>query len=173
MERERSEKFWNPYLAGIALGLVLLASFLIMGKGIGASGAANRLAVAAGDTVAPEHVNANAYMADLKDANGSILSGWIVFELLGIFLGGTVAAFTAGRIRKQVTGGTQITVPARLGFALGGGVLMGMAARLARGCTSGQALTGGAALSMGSWIFMFSVFAGGYALAYFMRRQWT
>ncbi len=35
---ERSEKFWNPYLAGIALGLVLLSSFLIMGKGIGASG---------------------------------------------------------------------------------------------------------------------------------------
>ena len=170
---ERSEKFWNPYVAGIALGLVLLASFLVMGKGIGASGAANRLAVAAVNTVAPERVDANPYRAALKDDNGRILSGWIVFELLGIFLGGTVAAFTAGRIRKQVTGGTQISTSSRLGFALGGGVLMGMAARLARGCTSGQALTGGAALSLGSWIFMFSVFAGGYALAYFMRRQWT
>ena len=170
---ERSEKFWNPYLAGIALGLVLVSSFLIMGKGIGASGAANRVAVAGVNVIAPEHVDANPYMASLKENGGSPLQGWIVFELLGMFLGATVAAFTAGRIKKQITGGTRITVPARLGFALTGGVLMGMAARLARGCTSGQALTGGAALSVGSWIFMFSVFAGGYALAYFMRRQWT
>lgn len=170
---ERSERFWSPYLAGIALGLVLLASFLIMGKGIGASGAANRIAVAAARAVAPEHVDANPYMASLKEESGSILKGYIIFELLGMFLGATVAAFTAGRIKRQVTGGTRISVPARLGFALTGGLLMGMAARLARGCTSGQALTGGAALSLGSWIFMFSVFAGGYAMAYFMRRQWT
>lgn len=170
---ERSDKFWNPYLAGIALGAVLLASFLIMGKGIGASGAANRIGVAAVNAVNPEHVDANPYMASLKEDGGNPLSGWIMFELLGMFLGGTVAAYTAGRIKKQVTGGTRISVPSRLGFALTGGVLMGMAARLARGCTSGQALTGGAALSLGAWIFMFSVFAGGYALAYFMRRQWT
>ena len=32
---ERSEKFWNPYLAGIALGLVLLTTFLVMGRGLG------------------------------------------------------------------------------------------------------------------------------------------
>jgi uncharacterized membrane protein YedE/YeeE len=50
---------------------------------------------------------------------------------------------------------------------------MGIGAKLARGCTSGQALTGGALLSVGSWAFMLSVFAGGYAVAYFFRRQWT
>jgi uncharacterized membrane protein YedE/YeeE len=173
MEPKRSERFWNPYLAGIALGLVLLTSFLVMGKGIGASGAANRIGVAAVNAVAPDHVDSNSYMASLKEDGGSPLNGWILFEFFGMFLGATVAAFTAGRIRKQVTGGTRISVPSRLTFALTGGILMGMAARLARGCTSGQALTGGAALSLGSWIFMFSVFAGGYALAYFMRRQWT
>src|SRR5437870_1430052 len=42
---ERSEKFWNPYLGGIALGLVLLTTFLVMGKGLGASGAANRFGI--------------------------------------------------------------------------------------------------------------------------------
>ena len=46
------------------------------------------------------------------------------------------------------------------------------AARLARGCTSGQALTGGALMSAGSWAFMMCVFGGGYALAYFVRREW-
>ena len=47
-----SEKFWNPYLAGIALGLVLLATFLVMGRGLGASGAAHRIAVFGIDLVA-------------------------------------------------------------------------------------------------------------------------
>ena len=29
--------FWNPYVAGLALGLVLLGSFVLTGKGLGAS----------------------------------------------------------------------------------------------------------------------------------------
>jgi hypothetical protein len=34
-------------------------------------------------------------------------------------------------------------------------------------------LSGGAVLSVGSWAFMFAVFAGAYALAYFFRRYWN
>jgi hypothetical protein len=49
---------------------------------------------------------------------------------------------------------------------------MGYGARMARGCTSGQALSGGAVLSLGSWLFMFAVFGGAYALAYFVRKLW-
>jgi uncharacterized membrane protein YedE/YeeE len=58
-------------------------------------------------------------------------------------------------------------------YAAGGGVVMGLGAALARGCTSGQALSGGALLATGSWAFMMMVFAGGYTLAYAVRRQWT
>ena len=57
-------------------------------------------------------------------------------------------------------------------FAFLGGGIMGIGAKLARGCTSGQALTGGALLNVGSWAFMLAVFAGAYAMAYFIRRQW-
>ncbi|MBF8296300.1 MAG: putative transporter component, partial [Bacteroidetes bacterium] len=53
-----------------------------------------------------------------------------------------------------------------------GGGLMGIGAKLARGCTSGQALTGGALFNVGSWAFMMMVFGGAYAAAYFVRRQW-
>jgi len=62
---------------------------------------------------------------------------------------------------------------ARLALAFGGGLIMAYGARLARGCTSGQALSGGAVLSVGSWVFMMCVFAGGYAVAWFFRRLWT
>jgi hypothetical protein len=49
---------------------------------------------------------------------------------------------------------------------------MGFAARLARGCTSGLALTGGALLSVGAWVFMIALFAAGYAAAPLFRRAW-
>ena len=56
--------------------------------------------------------------------------------------------------------------------AFGGGILMGVGAKLARGCTSGQALTGGALLSVGSWIFIATCFAAAYLFAPFARRLW-
>ena len=147
-------KFWNPYLAGIALGLVLLTAFLVMGHGLGASGAATRIGnfIATGDA--------------------KVLDDWLVFEVLGVFLGGVLGAVTAGRFGAKVIRNAQTTIATRLTFAFSGGLLMGMAARAARGCTSGQALSGGAVMSAGAWIFMLSVFAGGYAFAWFVRRQW-
>lgn len=163
--------FWNPYLAGIALGLVLLASFVITGRGLGASGASFRAGVTVMDAVAPQHVADTPTLAAMK-AEGHPLDDWLVFEVFGALLGGLVAAYTSGRLKLEVLAGPKIAPWARLALALTGGVMMGMAARMARGCTSGQALSGGAMLSAGSWAFMFSVFAGGYAMAYFVRRQW-
>ena len=90
-----------------------------------------------------------------------------------VILGGLVGAFSAGRMKRQVIRGPRVSVQRRLMFALVGGMLMGAAARMARGCTSGQALSGGAVLSAGSWVFMFAVFGGGYALAYFLRKAWN
>jgi len=170
---ERSEKFWNPYLAGIALGLVLLTTFLVMGKGLGASGAANRFGVFIAEAFAPAHVAANPNLAATKGEHASVLDDWLVFEVLGVFLGGAIGAITAGRFGAKVIRSASTAIATRLAFAFGGGLLMGLAARAARGCTSGQALSGGAVLSTGAWIFMLSVFGGGYAFAWFVRRQWS
>jgi uncharacterized protein len=170
---ERSDRFWNPYLAGIALGLVLLSAFLVAGHGLGASGAVNRVTTWITDVFAPGVVSSNASMSSLEAEGRGMLDDWLVFELLGVALGGLFGAYTAGRLRVGIVKGPRVTVPWRLVAALSGGILMGLAARAARGCTSGQALSGGAVLSAGAWIFMLSVFAGGYALAWFVRRQWT
>ena len=95
-----------------------------------------------------------------------------MFEVLGVFLGGALGAYSAGRMKVGVDKGPNVSRATRFALAVFGGVLMGFAARLARGCTSGQALTGGAALSLGSWIFMMAVFTGGYLAAPLVRRQW-
>jgi hypothetical protein len=170
---ERSERFWNPYVAGVALGLVLLATFLVMGRGLGASGTASRLGVAAVQVVAPAHVESSDWLSQATTGGAHPLDDWLVFEVLGVLLGGIVAAYTAGRLKRGVIKGPRISVGTRLGLATAGGIMMGMAARLARGCTSGQALSGGALLSVGAFVFMFSVFAGAYALAWSMRKAWN
>ena len=59
MQEERP--LWNPYVAGAFMGLVLLASFLVLGFGVGSSGAANRTGVAIADTLAPEAVAEHAW----------------------------------------------------------------------------------------------------------------
>lgn len=170
MQRE-PDKLWNPYLAGVALGLVLLSAYVVMGKGLGASGASFRLGVAALESVAPAHV---ASAPGLRGAteSGSPLDDWLVFEFLGVFLGGLVAAYTSGRLSKEVLRGPRISAGGRLAFALGGAVIMGVGARMARGCASGQALSGGGIMSVGSWAFMLAFFGGAYALAWFVRREW-
>jgi uncharacterized membrane protein YedE/YeeE len=61
----------------------------------------------------------------------------------------------------------------RLALAVGGGVLVGFASRLAAGCTSGQALSGGALLLSGSWAFMIAIFVGAFGAARLVRKEWA
>lgn len=170
----KAQPYWNPYLAGIGLGVVLLAAFVIMGRGLGASGAFTSLVSVGVNAVAPEHAKSNTFFSEyLGDGTTSPLKDWLVFEVIGVLVGGFISGSLARRIKGTVEKGPRISVRGRLLFAFLGGVLMGFGAKLARGCTSGQALTGGALLGVGSWAFMLAVFAGGYAVAYFFRRQWT
>jgi uncharacterized protein len=170
----KSQPFSNPYLVGLGLGLVLLAAFVIMGRGLGASGAMSTIIAVGVDKIAPEHAaNNNFYKEYLGDGTTNPLKDWLLFEVIGVIAGGFISGSLAGRVKKGIEKGLRVSATKRLIFAFVGGGLMGIGAKLARGCTSGQALSGGAILNLGSWAFMMMVFAGGYAAAYFMRRQWT
>lgn len=172
LQHRQPAEYWSPYAAGTAIGLVLLASFLVLGNGLGASSAFSRSAAVLLDQLAPGWPQSNGYFQTYFADGLSPLHDGRFFQVAGIFLGGLLAALTAGRFRRQVERGAGVTGSQRLLLAFAGGTITGVAARLARGCTSGQALSGGAALALGSWAFMLSVFAGGYLLAWFVRRQW-
>lgn len=170
----KPQPYLDPYLAGVGIGLVLLAAYLVTGRGLGASGAFASV-VAAGTAVATGTAEAAAAPATapyLVDGLISPLKDWLVLELLGVVLGGFMSAWLAGRISRTVDRGPGINGRQRILAAIAGGALMGFGAKLARGCTSGQALTGGALLSTGSWIFIATCFAAGYALAPAARRLW-
>ncbi len=169
-----AKPYSNPYYVGFGLGLVLLAAFIIMGRGLGASGALSSLTAVTVNAVAPEHAaNNDFYTGYLGDGTSNPMKDWLVFEVLGVLVGGFISGSLAGRLKRTVEKGPRVSVRIRLISAFVGGALMGFGAKLARGCTSGQALSGGALLNLGSWVFMLAVFAGAYALAYFVRRQWT
>ncbi len=165
------DRFWNPYLAGVALGGVLLATYLLMGWGLGASSASFRLGVWALNTIAPSHVQNVPSMARLV-ANRSPLNDWLFFEVVGVAIGGLIGAATSGRLRREIVAGPTFQSAGRIALAVTGGVIMGFAARWARGCAAGQGLSGGSIMSVGGWAFMLSFFAGGYATAWMSRRQW-
>ncbi len=175
--------YWNSYLAGIGLGLVLLASFVLTGRGLGASGAATRLATYAvwkADTIAhggtaaerSSFVRDNTYARQYINDEGDPLDDFLVYMLVGVVMGGFLSGAMSGRLSLETIKGPHTTSGRRIALAVIGGVVSAFGARLARGCTSGLALTGGATLALGGWVFMLAVFAGGYGLAYFLRKEW-
>ena len=160
----------NPYLAGVGIGLTLLAAYVVMGRGLGASGAFTSMVAAGVNGLAPAHAQANGLYSHYLGT--ALLSDWLVIEILGVTIGGLLSAFAAGRFRFAVEKGPRSDDRSRMAMAFGGGAIMGIGAKLARGCTSGQALTGGALLSVGSWLFIIGAFAAGYLAAPLFRRQW-
>lgn len=165
--------YLNPYLAGFGLGLVLLATFVVMGRGLGASGAFTSVVATAVHAVAPAHAANNVFYAEyLGDGTKSPLKDWLVFEVLGVFIGGLLSGAFANRLKVTVEKGPNISTRWRLLLAFVGGAILAIGAKLALGCMSGQALSGGALLNLGSWVAMMCIFGGAYALAWFVRRQW-
>ena len=171
---EQSPKlvYWNPYAAGIVLGLVLFLSFVLSGSGLGASGGIARVLAFGVDQVSPASVDRNAYLAHMAGGSNNPLDHRMVWMLVGVLAGGFVSGLLAGRVRVETYKGPRIGKHQRWILAFAGGALMGFGAAMARGCTSGQALSGGAVLSVGSWAFMMMVFGGGYLLAYPLRKLW-
>ncbi|MBX7187253.1 MAG: YeeE/YedE family protein [Vicinamibacteria bacterium] len=166
--------YMNPYLAGVGLGLVLLISFVVMGRGLGASGAFSTTVAWILSLAAPGYVESNGFLGPyLGDGSAHPLKTWLVLEVVGLFIGAALSGLLAGRTSLTIEKGPRATRGTRLGLAFAGGMLMAIGADLARGCTSGQALTGGALLNAGSWAFMICVFAGAYAVAYFVRAEWV
>lgn len=170
MSQENKTHYLNPYLAGVGLGLVLLASFVLLGVGLGASAGLARLGAWVTLCTARGHALASPYFGAWGEQP---LRYYLVYMFVGIFVGGLFSALLARRIEPSLERAPGFPAGARALLALSGGVLVGFASRLASGCTSGQALTGTAQLMTGSFLFLICIFAGGYGAAWFVRRQWN
>jgi len=167
------ENFKNPYIMGVFLGLALLFTYYISGHGLGASGAFYRIVAEVVNLISPASTGeGSVYYSSLKGPEPSH-STWLIFESIGVMLGGFVSGLIGGRVKWETIKGPNASRGLRLTMALVGGILIGFVSKLTLGCTSGQGLSGAALLSVGSWVFLFSAFGGGFMAAYFVRKQWN
>jgi uncharacterized membrane protein YedE/YeeE len=92
---------------------------------------------------------------------GSTLD-WGSMLIVGLLVGAFLSAFLQGELRWRVPKGD------RLLQAGGGGLLMGLGAQLAGGCTIGHSLTGLSVLSVGSVVSTLSILLGAWGMAYWL-----
>jgi len=163
---------WPPVPAGILIGISMLLAWLVAGRGIGASGGMTRFVAWVQHGLFPAVTEESAYFGKYFADGAHPMNDYVVFLLAGLLIGAFVAALLSGEFKFEVLRGPRCSIAYRLSLAVVGGVICGFAARLARGCTSGQGLVGGAELSVGAWVFLMCIFAGGWMVAWFVRKQW-
>jgi uncharacterized membrane protein YedE/YeeE len=163
--------FWNPYVAGFFLGLVLLGTYAITGRGLGATAGFAGFATWLTSLLAPAEMQSNVVHAKYWN-DGAPLANWTLFLLIGAVAGAALSGWQGRRFNWSVERGPRVTDGQRLALAFVGGFIAAWGAKIAKGCTSGQALTGGSLLNVGSLVFMLAVFAAAYGLAWFVRKEW-
>jgi uncharacterized membrane protein YedE/YeeE len=168
----KPNKYMNPYLAGVLLGIVLLASFYLTGRGLGASGATKAVVVGTVNSVSHEHAIGSPYFSKYIHGDESPFKTWLVLEVLGVIVGGFISGAISGRLNIKMEHSPNITSNKRIVMATTGGFLFGFGSQLGRGCTSGAALTGMANLSLAGFITMMAIFGTAFMLAYFFRKNW-
>ena len=156
---------WSPYVVGTGIGLLSCLSFLLSDKPIGCSTAFSRTSGMIERLFRGQTVEEKAYYRKFVP---SIDWEWLL--VAGIFVG----AF----LSSQLSGQFHLTwVPelwarnfgdassGRWVASLAGGIIMGMGARWAGGCTSGHGISGTLQLAVSSWLATLSFFAGGIVTA--------
>ncbi len=163
--------FWSPYLAGVGIGLTLLASFVIAGQGLGASRAFTVVAGTGLKGLLPGYTATLSYLSKYLEVTP--FRDWTVVEVAGLFGGAVIGVLMSRGFRLRMDRPAHMAMGMRVLTAFSGGAIMGFASRLARGCTSGIALTGGSQLALSGWVFVVAMFAAGFLFAAMFRRLWS
>jgi len=166
------KKYLNPYLAGTLLGIVLLLAMVVSGRGLGASGGIKYCVVSIVGAVNPQHVEDSEYYSKYFENGKNPMTNWLTLEIFGVVAGGFISGAVSGRLKLKVEKSSKISATRRLIFAFLGGVLFVYGGQLARGCTSGAALSGMAVLSLAGFVTMIAIFGSAYVFAWFFRKQW-
>ena len=85
-------RYWNPYVAGVLLGLVLLATFLVAGQGLGASAFPSARSLLRRMRWHPRGPKPNPALGGYVADGANPLRNWLVIEVIGVLIGGFLGA---------------------------------------------------------------------------------
>lgn len=157
---------WNPYVVGVAIGLLSIVVFAVVDKPLGMStSVAKASAACAMPVIGSEGVAANAYWAKYAPK-----WDYGMLFLVGSFLGAAASALISGSFKLEAVPSVWkerfgASPGRRMVAAVAGGAIMLYGARLAGGCTSGHGISGSLQLSLSSWVFFVVMFATGILTA--------
>jgi uncharacterized protein len=141
------------WIAGPALGLLVVGLFLVANQPLGASGA---------------------YVQTIKVARRDADSiSWRVWYFGGIFVGGALATILGPGIEVRqgydALFGAGWSAPGVAVVVLAGAIVMGYGARMAGGCTSGHGICGTAQRSAASWATTATFMATAIVVTFIIR----
>jgi uncharacterized membrane protein YedE/YeeE len=156
---------WSPYVVGIGIGILSWFAFLLSDKAIGCSTAYARTSGMIERLVRGNKVLEKPYYEKFAP-----VVDWEWMLVLGVVIGAFISANLSGTFHVLWVPSTWAasfgTNPVlRWIVALIGGILMGLGARWAGGCTSGYGISGTLQLAISSWLAAICFFIGGIATA--------
>jgi uncharacterized membrane protein YedE/YeeE len=163
-----SADLWPAWVAGGAIGLFAFAQRWLTDQPLGCSAAFGNVCARAGSRLPLFQGDAHSRATD-----------WKIWFLIGIFLGGLFASVSTGTWAVPTHFGAlyEALMPqstlGRIAWWLLGGVLIGMGARMAGGCTSGHTINGvamGSPASIVASILFFSAALGTAQIAQFLLK---
>ncbi len=157
---------WSPYIVGAGIGVLIWTVFLFSDRTLGCSTAYSNTAGMIESALSQGKTTREMpYYQKVIPA-----PDWEWMLIIGVMVGAFISAYLSGTFQIEL-------IPQsfrlafgedpglRIGVALIGGILMGLGARWAGGCTSGHGISGTLQLSFSSWIAAICFFAGGILVA--------
>lgn len=159
---------WSPYLVGAGIGILSWFTFLLSDKPIGCSTAFSRTSGMIEQLITGKSVKDHPYY---KQFPAEVDWEWMF--VLGIVIGSFVSAYLSGEFRLRWLPSLWmarfgISIYPRFIVALVGGVVLGIGARWAGGCTSGHGISGTMQLALSSWLAVILFFISGVVTAQFI-----
>lgn len=164
-----SRKEWSPYVAGAGLGIVTTIAMALCNKRLSGAGAYQSLSGYVGRLIAPDSV----YWKHVVPPGVT----WEVYLLIGTFCGALASSLASRQFRIRTMPDSQWadvfgqSVARRWLLVFGGTMAVEYAASVAGGCTASLAVSGGAAVAPGAFLFMAGMFAGGIPVARGLYRR--
>ena len=160
-----TQPVWSPYIAGAGIGVLVCLSFLLADRPLGCSSAFVKARGLLERTFNAEGEKKNEYYQQMHPN-----IDWSFMIIPGVIIGAFVSSVLSGQFHvvwvPPMWGNTfGYNTAIRWFWALIGGILLGLGARWAGGCTSGHGLSGSSQLSFASIVTAVCFFAGGIVTA--------